>query len=214
MNGVAMIDSLLQVTEAGIYCPAGDFFIDPWRPVDLACITHAHSDHARWGSKRYIATPPSAPVMKSRLGDIDILSVPYGKQVKLNNAWVSLHPAGHILGSVQVRIEVDGKVAVVSGDYKREADATCEPFELIECDLFVTESTFGLPAFQWPSPSKVFEQINHWWRSNQRSGKTSILMGYALESRKECSPELIQQSVLFICMGRFMVPPKSIETRM
>ncbi len=180
MSSAAVFASILQVTEAGIYCPAGDFYIDPWKPVDLACITHAHSDHARWGSKRYIATTGSAPIMKSRLGDIDILPLPYGVRIKLNHAWVSLHPAGHILGSAQVRIEVDGKVAVVSGDYKREPDPTCEPFELLECDLFVTESTFGLPAFQWPQPERVFTQIDDWWKQNQLAGKTSVLMGYAL----------------------------------
>ncbi len=167
--------------SAGLYCPAGDFFVDPWQPVDTAVLTHAHSDHARWGSKQYFAEASSEAILRSRLGmDIRLCSREYGERWKQGKAWVSLHPAGHLLGSSQVRIEVDGRVAVVSGDYKRQADPTCLPFEVVPCDLFVTESTFGLPVFRWPSSDSVFASIHQWWRDNQAAGRTSLLMAYAL----------------------------------
>lgn len=172
---------LLRLEPAGLYCPAGDFFVDPWRPVDTAILTHGHSDHARFGSKRYFAEVSSESILRSRLGkEIDLAPKEYGERWKLGNAWVSLHPAGHLLGSAQVRIEVSGRVAVVSGDYKRQSDPTCVPFEVVPCDLFVTESTFGLPVFRWPSPDLVFDSIHRWWRENQTAGRTSLLLAYAL----------------------------------
>ena len=172
---------LLKMTARGLFCPEGDFYIDPWKPVDRAIITHAHSDHARWGMKRYLCADEGEKVMRVRLGsEANIDTVPYGKTLSINGVKVSLHPAGHILGSAQVRVEKDGFVAVVSGDYKTEPDATCTPFELVPCDLFVTESTFGLPIYRWCGEQELVGQINHWWRGNQEAGKCSILMGYAL----------------------------------
>ncbi|MBC8065526.1 MAG: ligase-associated DNA damage response exonuclease [Chlorobia bacterium] len=172
---------LLTVTERGIYCEAGDFFIDPWRPVDRAIVTHAHSDHARWGMERYLCSDESLLVMRRRLGDeAKIDSVPYGEVLTWNGVKVSLHPAGHILGSAQVRVEHNGQVAVVSGDYKTEADTTCTPFEPIKCHLFVSESTFGLPIYRWSPQEEVYADVNAWWRSNQAQGKASLLLGYAL----------------------------------
>jgi putative mRNA 3-end processing factor len=172
---------LLNVNDRGIYCEAGDFYIDPWKPVSKAIVTHAHSDHARWGMGTYLCSDEGLRVTRRRLGDeAEISSIPYGEAVTLNGVKVSLHPAGHILGSAQVRVEHKGQIAVVSGDYKTEGDPTCTPFEPIKCHLFVTESTFGLPIYRWMPQEEVFADINAWWRSNQTQGKASLLMGYAL----------------------------------
>jgi len=172
---------LLKMTSKGLHCPEGDFYIDPWKPVERAVITHAHSDHARWGMKKYLCSEEGERVLRVRLGsDARIETVPYGKKLSINGATLSLHPAGHILGSAQVRVEKDGFVAVVSGDYKTEPDATCTPFELVKCNLFVTESTFGLPIYRWCGETDLVAQINDWWKGNQGAGKCSILMGYAL----------------------------------
>ena len=172
---------LLQPTERGLYCPAGDFYVDPWRSVERAVITHAHSDHARWGMGRYLGSKEGERVLRRRIGfEAVIESLEYGERTRIGDALVSLHPAGHILGSAQVRIEVDGEVAVVSGDYKTDPDPTCTPFEPVPCHLFVTESTFGLPIYRWPSESLLKAEINDWWRSNRASGRASLLLGYAL----------------------------------
>jgi len=172
---------LLELTDRGLYCAAGDFFIDPWRPVNRAIVTHAHADHARRGSNRYLTVPEGEHVLRTRMGsDARIEMAAFGKKVVVNGVTVSLHPAGHILGSAQVRVEHAGEVWVVSGDYKTEPDPTCTPFEPVRCHTFVTESTFGLPIYQWPDQASVFAEVNDWWRSNAESGKTSILCGYAL----------------------------------
>lgn len=172
---------LLTRTDRGIYCEAGDFYIDPWRPVDRAVVTHAHSDHARWGSGHYLCASPGEGVLRSRLGsEARIQSLAYGEPVLRNGVRVSLHPAGHILGSAQVRVEHGGRVEVVSGDYKTEPDRTCALFEPVRCHRFVTESTFGLPIYRWPKDDVVFAEIHAWWRKNQAEGRASVLMGYAL----------------------------------
>lgn len=175
------LSPLLRLSESGLYCEIGDFYIDPWRPVPRAIITHAHGDHARRGSTRYLASAEGARVLRTRLGaDIQLQAVSYGEAVTLNGVRVSLHPAGHIIGSAQIRLEHGGEIWVVSGDYKREADPTCTPFELVRCHTFITESTFGLPIYRWPSPEVSFAAINDWWRSNRAAGKASIIYGYAL----------------------------------
>lgn len=172
---------LLQLTERGLYCETGRFYIDPWQPVDRAVITHAHADHARRGSKSYLVSQEGEHVFRTRLGDeAHLETVPYGQTRSLNGVTVSLHPAGHILGSAQVRVEHRGQVWVVSGDYKVTPDATCTPFEPVRCHSFITEATFGLPIYRWPSQEQVFAEINNWWRSNQRAGKASLLLGYSL----------------------------------
>jgi putative mRNA 3-end processing factor len=172
---------LLEVTERGLFCAAGGFFVDPWQPVDRAVITHAHSDHACAGCGHYLVTPACAPVLRARIGpEADIDCVAYGEAIDQDGVTVSLHPAGHILGSAQVRIAHRGEVWVVSGDYKLEADPTCAAFELVRCHVFVTESTFGLPVYRWPPQGEVFTAINGWWRANQDEGKASVLFGYAL----------------------------------
>ena len=172
---------MLQVTEYGVYCSRGDFYIDPWGAVDRAIITHAHSDHARLGAKQYLTTQAGQGLLRARLGvDAAIEAYPYGETVSLNGVQVSLHPAGHVLGSAQVRLEYRGEVWVVSGDYKLEPDSTCAAFEPLRCHTFVTESTFGLPIYRWKPQSQVFEQIDAWWRANQEKGKASLLFAYAL----------------------------------
>jgi putative mRNA 3-end processing factor len=172
---------LLELSDRGLFCAAGGFCIDPWRPVERAIVTHAHADHARRGMGRYLTCPGGEYVLRTRMGsDAQIDTVPYGKKVTVGGVTVSLHPAGHILGSAQVRVEHKGEVWVVSGDYKIEPDPTCTPFEPVRCHTFVTESTFGLPIYQWPNQADVFAEVNAWWRENADTGKTSVLCGYAL----------------------------------
>ena len=172
---------LLRTTDQGLYCEAGDFHIDPWMPVDRAVITHAHGDHARWGCRSYLGSSEGARVMRTRLGDeASIRVIPFGETVTLNGVRISLHPAGHILGSAQVRVEHRGEVWVVSGDYKTEPDRTCTAFEPVRCDTFITESTFGLPIYRWEPQAAVFEEIRAWWTANREAGRASVLFAYAL----------------------------------
>jgi putative mRNA 3-end processing factor len=172
---------MLELREEGLFCPAGDFYIDPWAPVTRAVITHAHSDHAAAGSEAYLTAAPGAAVLRARIGtDASIQSVEYGEALMLGGVRVSLHPAGHILGSAQVRIERDGALWVVSGDYKLAADATCAAFEPLRCDTFVTESTFGLPIFRWEPEEEVIGSIHGWWRQNQEAGRASLLFAHPL----------------------------------
>jgi putative mRNA 3-end processing factor len=172
---------LLRITDQGLYCEAGDFFIDPWEGVDRAVITHAHGDHARWGSRAYLGSQEGERVLRTRLGnDARIRTIPFGEVIEVNGVRVSLHPAGHILGSAQVRVEHRGEVWVVSGDYKTEPDPTCTPFEPVRCHTFITESTFGLPIYRWAPQAETFAEIRHWWRRNRDEGRASVLLGYAL----------------------------------
>lgn len=163
----------------GLYCPAGDFHIDPWRPVDRAVVTHAHSDHARAGSRHYLAAAAAETVLRTRLGEIDLQLLPYGETIEHRGVRVSLHPAGHVLGSAQVRLEYRGEVWVASGDYKLEPDGTCDPFEPVRCDTFITESTFGLPIYRWAPQAEIFADINRWWRANAEAGRASVVFCYA-----------------------------------
>jgi putative mRNA 3-end processing factor len=174
-------EEILTPTDRGLYCAAGEFYIDPWKPVERCVITHAHSDHARWGMGRYLCSDEGLLALRYRMGsDAKIDSAPYGKTMRIGDSLVSLHPAGHVIGSSQVRVEVGGYVAVVSGDYKTEADSSCTPFELVKCHTFVTESTFGLPIYRWPNEGAAMKQICDWWQGNQAAGKCSVLFGYAL----------------------------------
>jgi DNA ligase-associated putative exonuclease len=176
-----MTTELLRLTPEGLHCAAGDFWVDPWRPVPRAVVTHAHSDHARWGCDAYLASREGEHVLRTRLGDSARIRVEgWGDPVSINGVRVSLHPAGHILGSAQVRIEHRGEVVVVSGDYKTEPDPTCTPWEPVRCDTFVTESTFGLPIYRWPSQESVFAEVNRWWRGNAEAGRASLILGYSL----------------------------------
>jgi putative mRNA 3-end processing factor len=172
---------ILEFTDRGIYCPVADLYIDPWRPVKKALISHAHSDHAKPGSTHYVATHSSVAVMRQRLGDeVTIDGIKYGEELRVNGVKFSFHPAGHIIGSAQIRVEYRGEVWVVSGDYKTENDGISEAFEPIRCHHFITESTFGLPIFRWKPQSEVFAEINTWWQQNKENGIQSVLAVYAL----------------------------------
>lgn len=172
-------EDVVVETPRGLYCPAGDFYIDPWQPVDRAVITHAHADHARPGHAHYLASVRSVQVLRARLGEIDVQGLAWGEKVTHRGVTLSLHPAGHVLGSAQVRLEHEGRVWVVSGDYRIEADRTCDAFEPVRCDCFITESTFGLPIYRWQPQEEVLGQINEWWRANADAGRPSLLMGYS-----------------------------------
>ncbi|MEM6864133.1 MAG: ligase-associated DNA damage response exonuclease [Bacteroidota bacterium] len=171
---------LLQFTEKGIYCKVAQVYLDPWKPVDKAIISHGHADHSRWGHKQYITHHRNVPIIKHRLGPISVSGKNWGETFTINGVKFSLHPAGHIIGSSQIRVEHQGEVWVFTGDYKIEDDGLCTPYENVKCHTFITECTFGLPAFKWMPQSEVFEDINRWWSQNRSEGKTSILFGYTL----------------------------------
>jgi putative mRNA 3-end processing factor len=173
-----MEDLVVQRPE-GLYCPPGDFYIDPWRPVARAVITHAHADHARYGHGHYLASAEAEGVLRVRLGDIHLQALPYGERLSHHGVTVSLHPAGHVLGSSQVRLEHGGRVWVASGDYKVAPDPTCAPFEPVRCDTFITESTFGLPIYRWCPDGEVFADIDAWWARNASHGRASVLCCYS-----------------------------------
>ena len=175
-----MTQDLVVRRPQGLYCPPGDFYIDPWRPVDRAVITHAHADHARTGHGHYLASAVGEGVLRTRLGDINMQALPYGQTVEHNGVTISLHPAGHVLGSAQVRLQWRGEVWVVSGDYKLDPDPTCAPFEPVTCHTFITESTFGLPVYRWPDSQLIMQDINSWWASNAQSQRASVLYAYSL----------------------------------
>ena len=171
---------LLTFTDRGIYCEQADVYIDPWKPVNRALLTHGHADHSRWGSKYYLTTRTAAPVIKYRLGDINIETVEYGEVKTINGVKFSYHPAGHIIGSAQIRVEYKGEIWVASGDYKLEDDGLSEAYEPVKCQHFITESTFGLPVYRWQPQEEVFAEINDWWRANQADGRVSVITAYAL----------------------------------
>jgi putative mRNA 3-end processing factor len=182
---------MLVETSAGLYCPAGGFHVDPWQPVDRAVITHAHGDHARPGSAAYLCAGASAPLLRRRFGaEARIEAVGYGRALTLGDVRVSLHPAGHVLGSAQVRVEGDGGVWVVSGDYKRAADPTCAAFEPLRCDTFITESTFGLPIYRWDPAPSVADDVGAWWTANRAASVTSVLFCYTIGKAQRVLAEL------------------------
>ena len=166
---------LLLFDSKGIYCPQARIYIDPWKPVDRAIITHGHSDHARFGHQKYLTHHTNVPIIRHRLGPINVQGLEWNEPFRINGVTFSLHPAGHIIGSSQVRVAYKGEVWVFTGDYKTEDDGVSTPYEPIKCDTMITECTFGLPAFKWKDQGSVFEEINAWWQSNQHEGKTSVL---------------------------------------
>ncbi len=176
-----LLFAMLIMTTAGLYCPAGNFYIDPSKGVEHAVVTHAHSDHARRGSKNYYCVDRGENLLKERLGKkITTHAYQYRESFFLNGIKISFHSAGHILGSSQVRLDNGSDVWVASGDYKREFDPTCEPFDVVPCDVFVTEATFGTPSFRWPKDSDVGKEIFDWWSANSSAGKNSVLFAYSL----------------------------------
>ncbi len=170
----------MAFTGKGIYCEKAGVYLDPWKPVDKAIISHGHADHSRWGHKQYITHKRNVPIIEHRLGNINSSGVSWGESFTVNGVRFSLHPAGHIPGSSQIRVEHKGEVWVFSGDYKTEDDGLSTPYEPIRCHSFITECTFGLPAFSWRPQKRVFRDINDWWAENRTEGKTSVLFGYSL----------------------------------
>jgi putative mRNA 3-end processing factor len=181
---------MIVSTPSGLYCSAGDFHVDPWRPVNRAVITHAHSDHASPGSASYLCAAPGAAVLRRRLPDARLETLAYGESVSIGDTRVSFHPAGHILGSSQVRVEHRGEVWVVSGDYKRHADPTCAPFAPVRCHTFITEATFGLPIYTWDPSAAVIDEILEWWRENREQDRPSIVFCYVLGKAQRILAEL------------------------
>jgi len=192
---------LLSLRPEGLYCEVGGFFIDPWRPVDRAVITHAHADHARAGHAHYLASQEGEGVLRARLGSISLQGLAWGESVVHQGVRVSLHPAGHVLGSAQVRLEHRGEVWVVSGDYKVQPDATCTPFDPVRCDVFITESTFGLPIYRWAPQAEIFAQINAWWQANAQAGRSSLLLAYAFGKAQRILSGLDASIGPIVCHG-------------
>ena len=182
---------VLIETPSGLYCPDGDFYVDPWGAVPRALITHAHGDHARVGSAAYLCTADTALLLARRFGpDAVTQTIEYGDRLRLGSTTVSFHPAGHVLGSAQIRIEGSGGVWVIAGDYKRAADPTCEPFEIVHCDTFITESTFGLPIYRWDAATVVIGELLAWWDDNRERGLTSIVFCYTIGKAQRLLAEL------------------------
>jgi putative mRNA 3-end processing factor len=184
---------LLTETSAGLWCAAGRFHIDPWEPVDRALITHAHGDHARPGNAAYLCSASCEPLLRRRFGpDVRIEAVPYGEQLTIDDVRVSFHPAGHVLGSAQIRIEGPDGIWVIAGDYKRAVDPTCDPFEPVTCDVYITESTFGLPIYRWDPTEMVIDDIASWWKLNADAGRTSALFCYTIGKAQRLLAELMR----------------------
>jgi putative mRNA 3-end processing factor len=211
--------SLLEFNNNGIYCPIADVYIDPLLPVKNAIITHGHADHARQGNENYASTPSTALIMNHRLGaDQNYEQYAYGEQFFINGVGFSFHPAGHIIGSAQVRVEYKGEVWVASGDYKVSSDKISENFEPVKCHHFITESTFGLPVFKWDDSSAVFKDIDEWWTSNAAEGKTSVILTYALGKAQRILAELIPNDLpIFghgaICKMNEVLAPLNLPMR-
>ena len=181
---------LLSMTPQGLHCARGGFHVDPWLPVPRAVLTHAHADHAREGSATYLCAAPGLPIARHRLQGSVIEAWPYGERHTVGDVQLSFHPAGHVLGSAQLRLEVDGQVWVVSGDYKRAPDPTCAPFEPVRADVFLTEATFGLPVFRWDPTDSVIEDLLGWWEANREAGRASLVFCHVLGKSQRLLAEL------------------------
>jgi putative mRNA 3-end processing factor len=192
---------LISSTDRGLYCPAGGFHIDPWRPVERAVLTHAHSDHARFGSEVYVCHRDTAPILRKRLGEVTIETAAYGEILTRNGVELSFHPAGHVLGSAQIRIASKGETWVVSGDYKLESDGVSPAFESIRCHAFITESTFGLPIYHWRPQAETFAAIDAWRRENIAAGRASILFAYALGKAQRLIAHIDPSLGPIVCHG-------------
>lgn len=179
---------LIEFTDCGLFCRTGGFYIDPWKAVDKAVITHAHSDHARWGSKFYLCHHLTKPVLQHRLGNNNYQSIGWKETIYINGVRVSLYPAGHIIGSSQVRIEYEGEIWVISGDYKLENDGLSGAFEPVSCHHFITESTFGLPIYNWKPQHQIYGDIQNWVTENKAQGETSVLIAYSLGKAQRLLP--------------------------
>jgi putative mRNA 3-end processing factor len=192
---------LVVATDRGLYCPAGDFTIDPWRPVQRALITHAHGDHARFGSDVYVCQRETAPILRKRFGEVAVETLAYGETLARDGVEVSFHPAGHVLGSAQIRISHRGEVWVASGDYKLERDGVSAPFEPLSCHAFITESTFGLPIYRWRPQGEIIASIDAWWRDNAGKGRASLLYAYALGKAQRVLAHIDASIGPIVCHG-------------
>jgi putative mRNA 3-end processing factor len=191
--------SLIKFTNKGIYCEQGRFYIDPWQPVDLAVTTHGHADHVKWGNKAYLCHELTKPILHQRLGtDLVIETLPYNKQIDINGVKLSMFPAGHVIGSAQIRLEYKGEICVVSGDYKVEFDGISTPFEPVKCHTFVSESTFGLPIYKWQPQDIIFNQIRNWVSDNRDKGKTSVLVAYSLGKAQRLIKNLAEYCEIYV----------------
>ncbi len=193
--------ALIQFTDKGLYCPQGDFYLDPWKPVNRALITHAHSDHARWGSKHYLCQEQSLPILKLRLGENDFQTAGWNETVTINNVKISFHPAGHIIGSAQIRLEYGGEVWVFTGDFKTENDGISTPFEPVKCHNFITESTFGLPIYKWKPQQEIFTQMKDWILQNNEAGRISVLIAYSLGKAQRILKPLVETGLPIFAHG-------------
>jgi putative mRNA 3-end processing factor len=218
---------MLISTPEGLYCRAGNFYIDPSRAVENAVVTHAHSDHARRGAKRYYCAESGVGLLRARLGQkITAQGIPFGQTFQIGGVKLSFHPAGHILGSAQVRMEYAGEVWVASGDYKRDADPTCEPFESVPCDVFVTEATFGTPAYRWEKGADLGREIYEWWEENAAAGRNSVLFAYSLGKAQRvlgvlhpfarrpvhCDPNSAELTACYRGQGIALAPTRCLST--
>jgi putative mRNA 3-end processing factor len=186
---------LIEPTEAGLYCEAGGFHIDPWQPVERAVITHAHGDHLRPGSQAYVCAEPSLRLVRHRLGaKVSVSALALGERLDVGGVRLSLHPSGHMLGAVQVRVEHRGEIWVASGDYKRAGDPTCPAFEPVRCHAFITEATFGLPVFRWDASAVTIDEIAGWWSEMHAAGRPAVLFAYALGKAQRILAELARVS--------------------
>ncbi|MES2457545.1 MAG: ligase-associated DNA damage response exonuclease [Bacteroidota bacterium] len=191
--------ALISFTNKGIYCKQGDFYIDPWRPVDLAVTTHGHADHVKWGNKAYLCHELTKPILDQRLGeDLVIETLPYNKEISINGVKVSLFPAGHVIGSSQIRLEYKGEICVVSGDYKVEYDGISTAFEPVKCHTFVSESTFGLPIYKWQPQEIIFGEMKEWISNNHDRNKTSVLVAYSLGKAQRLIKGLAGYSDIYV----------------
>lgn len=191
--------ALISFTNRGIFCKQGGFYIDPWQPVDLAVTTHGHADHVKFGNKAYLCHELTKPVLLQRLGaDLPIQTLPYYKEITINGVKLSLFPAGHVIGSSQIRLEYKGEICVISGDYKVEYDGISTAFEPVKCHTFVSESTFGLPIYKWLPQQEVFGKIRNWVSDNHEQLKTSVLIAYSLGKAQRLIKNLAGDQKIYV----------------
>jgi putative mRNA 3-end processing factor len=182
-------DGPLRLTPEGLYCVPAQAWIDPWRPVPRALLTHAHADHARPGCGAYWASAPSEGVLRARLGaNLPLTSLAYGAPLTLGGARITFHGAGHVLGSAQILIEAAGERWLISGDYKRDPDPSCAPFTPVQADVFISEATFALPIYRWAPTSQVAQAIRDWWQG--APSVPSVLFCYAFGKAQRLLAEL------------------------
>jgi putative mRNA 3-end processing factor len=174
------VEPLLTFNDRGIYCSKANIYIDAWKPVDKVIVSHAHADHSKYGHKYYLSHNWSVPIIKHRLGNINIEGKDWGEKFYINGVQFSLHPAGHVVGSAQIRIEYQGNVWVYTGDYKREDDHLSTPFQVVKCNTLITECTFGLPAFNWKNQHLVYQEINSFWNDCKSNNQTAVVFAYSL----------------------------------